>query len=112
MATKARRLPDQTREAHQGCRESAPRPLLGRPPLPPRGRPRAPGLGADPKGNNDFRYGDGLRGFRGPAGAHARRANPRDALDDEGSVNVRLHRMIRRGTSYGPMLHALVNEDR
>ena len=50
-------------------------------------------------------------GFKCPAGAHARRANPRDALDGEGSVDVRLHRMIRRGTSYGPMLPEGVLED-
>jgi Dyp-type peroxidase family len=70
-----------------------------------------PELGADPLRNNDFRYGDDLRGFKCPAGAHARRANPRDALDEDGSVNVRLHRMIRRGTSYGPMLPDGVLED-
>jgi Dyp-type peroxidase family len=70
-----------------------------------------PELGADRSRNNDFLYADDLRGFRCPAGAHARRANPRDALDDEGSVNVRLHRMIRRGTSYGPMLPEGVLED-
>ena len=70
-----------------------------------------PELGADPRRNNDFLYGDDLRGFKCPAGAHARRANPRDALDHEGSVNVRLHRMIRRGTSYGPMLPDGVLED-
>jgi Dyp-type peroxidase family len=70
-----------------------------------------PELGADPKRNNDFLYGDDLRGFRCPAGAHARRANPRDALDGDGSVNVRLHRMIRRGTSYGAMLPEGVLED-
>jgi Dyp-type peroxidase family len=64
----------------------------------------APDLGADPERNNDFGYRDDLHGFKCPAGAHARRANPRDALDDEMSVNVRLHRRIRRGTSYGPML--------
>ena len=34
-----------------------------------------------------------------------------DALDHEGSVDVRLHRMIRRGTSYGPMLPDGVTED-
>jgi Dyp-type peroxidase family len=68
-------------------------------------------LGADPARNNDFDYHDDLRGFKCPAGAHARRANPRDALDHEGSVNVRLHRMIRRGTSYGPMLPEGVLED-
>ena len=44
-------------------------------------------------------------------GSHARRANPRDALDGEGGVDVRLHRMIRRGTSYGPMLPEGVLED-
>src|SRR4051794_41918915 len=60
-----------------------------------------PELGADPARNNDFTYHDDLRGFRCPAGAHARRANPRDALDHEGSIDVRLHRMIRRGTRYG-----------
>jgi Dyp-type peroxidase family len=71
----------------------------------------APELGADPARNNDFRYADDPRGFKCPAGAHARRANPRDALDHEGSVDVRLHRMIRRGTSYGPMLPDGVLED-
>lgn len=70
-----------------------------------------PTLGADPQRNNHFGFGDDPRGFKCPAGAHARRANPRDALDGEGSVNVRLHRMIRRGTSYGPALPEGVLED-
>ena len=70
-----------------------------------------PELGADRRRHNDFLYGDDIRGFKCPAGAHARRANPRDALDAEGSVNVRLHRMIRRGTSYGPALPEGVLED-
>ena len=70
-----------------------------------------PELGADPARNNDFGYGDDPRGFKCPVGAHARRANPRDALDQDGSVDVRLHRMIRRGTSYGPMLPDGVLED-
>src|SRR5215210_1263110 len=70
-----------------------------------------PELGADPARNNDFGYAGDPRGFRCPAGAHARRANPRDALDADGSANVRLHRMIRRGTSYGPMLPDGVLED-
>jgi Dyp-type peroxidase family len=70
-----------------------------------------PELGADPRRNNGFLYREDLRGFKCPAGAHARRANPRDALDHEGSVNVRLHRMIRRGTSYGPILPEGVLED-
>lgn len=70
-----------------------------------------PELGSDPRRNNDFRFGDDPRGFKCPVGAHARRANPRDALDQEGSVDVRLHRMIRRGTSYGPILPDGVLED-
>ena len=70
-----------------------------------------PTLGADPRRNNAFSYSDDLRGFKCPAGAHARRANPRDALDAEMTTDVRLHRMIRRGTSYGPMLPEGVLED-
>ena len=70
-----------------------------------------PGLGSDPLRNNDFLYGDDPRGFKCPVGAHARRANPRDALDSDGSVDVRLHRMIRRSTSYGPPLPDGVLED-
>ena len=70
-----------------------------------------PGLGSDPQRNNDFSFGDDPRGFKCPVGAHARRANPRDALDADGSVDVRLHRMIRRGTSYGPMLPDGVLDD-
>ena len=70
-----------------------------------------PELGADPKRNNDFGYRDDPRGFKCPAGAHARRANPRDALEAEQTVDVRLHRMIRRGTSYGPALPDGVLDD-
>src|SRR5438132_6262844 len=40
-----------------------------------------------------------------------RRAYPRDALDHAMSADVRLHRMIRRGTSYGPMLPEGVLDD-
>jgi hypothetical protein len=63
-----------------------------------------PDLGADPARNNDFGYRDDVCDLKRPAGAHARRANPRDASDHEMSANIRLHRMIRRGTSYGPPL--------
>ena len=70
-----------------------------------------PDLGADRRRNNGFLYADDPRGFRCPAGSHARRANPRDAFDLERSVNVQLHRLIRRGTSYGPMLPEGVLED-
>src|SRR3954453_11001571 len=70
-----------------------------------------PLLGADAERNNVFLYADDARGLKCPLGAHARRANPRDAFDHDGGVDVRLHRMIRRGTSYGPMLPEGVLED-
>jgi Dyp-type peroxidase family len=66
-------------------------------------------LGANPHRNNDFLYReDDDRGFKCPAGAHIRRVNPRDA-DIIGTT--RLHRIIRRGTSYGPPLRDGVLED-
>ncbi len=68
-------------------------------------------LGADQQRHNNFLYGDDPRGLKCPLGAHARRANPRDAFDDDGAVDVRLHRMIRRGTSYGPILTEGVLDD-
>jgi len=68
-----------------------------------------PTLGADPRRNNDFLYRESdERGFKCPAGAHIRRANPRDA-DIIGVT--RLHRIIRRGTTYGPPLPEEVLED-
>jgi Dyp-type peroxidase family len=70
-----------------------------------------PELGGDYTRNNAFLYDRDRRGLKCPAGAHSRRANPRDALDSDGSVDVRLHRMIRRGTSYGPQLPDGVLED-
>ena len=71
-----------------------------------------PALGADPQRNNAYLYyDDDLLGFKCPAGSHARRMNPRDAFKGDGSVDVRLHRMIRRGTSYGPPLPEGVLED-
>jgi Dyp-type peroxidase family len=70
-----------------------------------------PELGADPERNNDFGYGDDLRGLKCPAGSHARRANPRDSLEHEHTVDVRLHHMIRRSTSYGPELPDGVLDD-
>jgi Dyp-type peroxidase family len=67
-----------------------------------------PELGADAHRNNAFLYADDPRGLKCPLGAHARRTNPRDsAIIGE----VRLHRMIRRGASYGPMLPEGVLED-
>jgi len=53
-------------------------------------------------------FGDDPTGYKTPPGSHIRRANPRDA-----SVAgvVRLHRMLRRGTVYGPELPEGVLED-
>ncbi|MEU7853893.1 Dyp-type peroxidase [Nonomuraea sp. NPDC049141] len=68
-----------------------------------------PALGADPHRNNDFMYrANDDRGFRCPAGAHIRRTNPRDATI---IGDARMHRLIRRGTSYGPPLPEGVLED-
>ena len=59
-----------------------------------------PELGMDPRRNNDFDYSGDPRGLRAPLGCHMRRLNPRDTklaiLTD-----VRVHRIIRRSTTYG-----------
>ena len=67
-----------------------------------------PQLGADRLRNNAFRYGDDPTGYGTPIGSHIRRMNPRDASV---AGEVRLHRMIRRGTAYGPPLPEGVLED-
>jgi Dyp-type peroxidase family len=67
-----------------------------------------PELGADPARNNAFLYGDDPRGLKCPVGSHARRMNARDAVI---TGQVRLHRMIRRGTNYGPSLPPGVLDD-
>ena len=66
-------------------------------------------LGSDPARNNDFRFkADDAIGYKTPLGSHIRRVNPRDA--DIAGV-ARIHRMIRRGTAYGPPLPDGVLED-
>lgn len=68
-----------------------------------------PQLGADPTRNNDFLFKeDDPQGLKTPPGSHIRRMNPRDA---DISGFMRFHRMIRRGTSYGPLLPPGVIED-
>jgi Dyp-type peroxidase family len=67
-----------------------------------------PELGADDERNNAFMYGDDPRGLKCPVGAHVRRMNARDAVI---TGEVRLHRMIRRGTNYGPSLPPGTLED-
>jgi Dyp-type peroxidase family len=67
-----------------------------------------PQLGADRARNNAFGYAEDAIGYGTPLGSHIRRMNPRDS-----SVAgvPRIHRMIRRGTSYGPLLPEGVLED-
>ncbi|MCX5341206.1 Dyp-type peroxidase [Streptomyces atratus] len=68
-----------------------------------------PELAADPHRVNNFLYRENDdRGFRCPAGAHIRRNNPRDATI---IGDARMHRLIRRGTTYGPPLPEGVLED-
>ncbi len=68
-----------------------------------------PALGADKARNNAFLFrADDALGYKTPPGSHVRRCNPRDA---EVAGVVRLHRMIRRGTAYGPLLPEGVLED-
>ena len=68
-----------------------------------------PALGTDPVRHNDFLYQvDDPRGLKTPIESHIRRMNPRDA----DVIGVpRLHRIIRRGTVYGPALPDNVVED-
>ena len=71
-----------------------------------------PAVGADPQRNNDFNYSSDPHGRQAPFGCHIRRMNPRDTkLDRLTDVNV--HRLIRRGTTYGKPydLNALSDED-
>jgi deferrochelatase/peroxidase EfeB len=59
-----------------------------------------PGLATDMRRTNDFDYGKmDPHGYACPIGAHIRRVNPRDTVD-----NVERRRMIRRGGTYGPPL--------
>lgn len=60
-----------------------------------------PALGADPQRNNDFNYAGDPRGLRAPLGCHIRRMNPRDT-ELTRLTDVNLHRVLRRGTTYGP----------
>jgi Dyp-type peroxidase family len=68
-----------------------------------------PALGADATRNNAFLYeADDPAGLKTPAGSHIRRTNPRDASI---AGVARIHRMIRRGTAYGPLLPEGVLDD-
>ncbi|MEO7275076.1 MAG: peroxidase [Vicinamibacterales bacterium] len=71
-----------------------------------------PELGSDLERMNNFLYMDGgdANALRCPLGAHIRRMNPRDTALPV-MTDVRLHRIIRHGTAYGPPLPAGVLED-
>ncbi len=71
-----------------------------------------PALGADPRRNNDFDYSNDARGRQIPLGCHIRRMNPRDTQLQR-LTDVNLHRIIRRGTTYGAPYdaNALSKED-
>jgi Dyp-type peroxidase family len=60
-----------------------------------------PALGADPRRNNDINYADDQRGEKVPFSSHIRRMNPRDTQLTR-LTDVNIHRLIRRGTTYGP----------
>jgi len=59
-----------------------------------------PALAADPRRNNDFDYAKDPHGYQVPFGAHMRRMNPRDTELAQ-LTDVNLHRIVRRGTTYG-----------
>jgi Dyp-type peroxidase family len=59
-----------------------------------------PGLGADPRRNNDFSYAADPHGRLVPFGCHMRRMNPRDT-EMAIFADVNVHRIIRRSTTYG-----------
>jgi Dyp-type peroxidase family len=68
-----------------------------------------PELGADARRNNVFMFEqDDKAGLKTPGGSHIRRCNPRDAAI---AGVAKIHRMIRRGTAYGPLLPEGVLED-
>jgi Dyp-type peroxidase family len=70
-----------------------------------------PELGADPDRNNEFLYHtQDPDGLACPMGSHMRRAFPRDGLEHE-RVAANIHRILRRGATYGPPLPEGVLED-
>jgi Dyp-type peroxidase family len=66
-----------------------------------------PELAEDLQRTNDFDYEQmDPHGYGCPIGAHIRRVNPRDSVP-----NIERHRMIRRGSTYGPPLAEDAQED-
>jgi Dyp-type peroxidase family len=71
-----------------------------------------PALGADPLRNNNFMYAADPHGRQVPLGSHMRRMNPRDS-EMTLLVDVNIHRIIRRSTTFGAPYHpsALLEQD-
>jgi deferrochelatase/peroxidase EfeB len=57
-------------------------------------------LGVDPQRNNDFTFANDAQGRQVPLGCHMRRMNPRDTKMPV-LADVKIHRIIRRSTTYG-----------
>ncbi|MEZ5506126.1 MAG: Dyp-type peroxidase [Gammaproteobacteria bacterium] len=69
------------------------------------GTPLTPSAGA--ARDNEFDYTDDRTGDTCPFASHMRRVNPRLSLsqgNDEGTLRVDQHRLIRRGMPYGPYI--------
>ena len=64
---------------------------------------------------NDFGYAsEDAAGLRCPIGAHIRRVNPRDSLEDDAAESIKSvnrHRLLRRGAIYGAKMPAGVADD-
>jgi Dyp-type peroxidase family len=67
-------------------------------------------IASDADRRNAFDYRDDPDGFRCPLGAHIRRTNPRASLGFGDALTGR-HRILRRGTTYGPPLPPGVTVD-
>jgi deferrochelatase/peroxidase EfeB len=63
-----------------------------------------------PEQVNNFSYGSDPNGLRCPMGSHIRRMNPRDTTLPV-MVDIKLHRILRHGTAYGPPLPEGVLDD-
>lgn len=66
-----------------------------------------PALGVDLQRTDNFNYATmDPYGYSCPVGSHIRRMNPRDTVE-----NIRMHKMIRRGGTYGPRLPEGATDD-
>lgn len=72
------------------------------------GTPLTPFTTTDPNDKNAFCYRtEDIDGKHCPVGAHIRKTNPRDGIDDDTDISldvVSKHRIVRRGRSYGTPL--------